>query len=223
MHQTAMLHAKLFFDAYVLPGASIVDIGSQDVNGSLRSLVPGHPYTGVDFAQGKGVDVVITDPYQLPFEDEQFDVCVSSSCFEHSEFFWLSFLEMARIVKRGGLIYLNAPSNGLFHRFPVDCWRFYPDSGIALEKWAQRNGVTIELLESFTGLQHLGVWNDFVAVFGKEFKGSARPIQDRFADYTNGFVRGREGFSNYQETPEDQRQPSFTARAVRKLRRVVGA
>ena len=30
------------------------------------------------------------------------------------------------------LFYLNAPSNGEFHRYPVDCWRFYPDAGGAL-------------------------------------------------------------------------------------------
>jgi hypothetical protein len=93
MHKTAMLHGQLFFETYVTAPASIVDIGAQDVNGSLRSVAPdGCSYTGVDFVHGRGVDVVITDAYQLPFADEQFDVAVSSSCFEHSEFFGSHFL-----------------------------------------------------------------------------------------------------------------------------------
>jgi SAM-dependent methyltransferase len=70
--------------------------------------------------------------YKLPFADGSVDVVLSSSCFEHSEFFWLLFLEILRVLRPEGLFYLNAPSNGPFHRYPVDCWRFYPDSGNAL-------------------------------------------------------------------------------------------
>ena len=106
---------------------SIVEIGSQDVNGSIRpTFGPDVNYVGVDFANAAGVDVVLSDPYSFPFQDNEIDVVVSSSCFEHSEFFWLTFLEAVRIVRPGGLIYLNAPSNGPFHQYPVDCWRFYP-------------------------------------------------------------------------------------------------
>jgi SAM-dependent methyltransferase len=144
MHNTAMQHGKLFFDTYVDDRAdlTIVDIGAQDVNGSLRTVAPANcKYVGVDFAEGKGVDVIIDDPYALPFDDATIDVCVSSSCFEHSEFFWLSFLEVLRILKPEGLLYLNVPSNGYFHQYPVDCWRFYPDSGRALQNWARARRV----------------------------------------------------------------------------------
>jgi hypothetical protein len=43
---------------------------------------------------------------------------------------------MCRIVRPGGLIFLLAPSRGPEHRYPVDCWRFYPDGFRALAKWA---------------------------------------------------------------------------------------
>lgn len=206
MHVSALRHAKLFFETYVDAPSAIVDIGAQDVNGSLRSVAPeGCSYTGVDFAKGRGVDVVIGDPYSLPFEDGAFDVCVSSSCFEHSEFFWLTFLEIIRILKSGGLFYLNVPSNGFFHRFPVDCWRFYPDSGIALEHWARRNGYNVTLLESFTGAQHQGIWNDFVAVFGKDRPTHPTNIQENYEDFTNGYIAGRDGFANFRTVMEDQR------------------
>ena len=143
MHPSALRNGKLFFETYaaMLADASVVDIGAQDVNGSLKDVMPSHlRYTGVDFVEGKGVDVVLDDPYTLPFADESVDIVVSNSCLEHSEMFWPSFLEMLRVLRPTGLLYLNVPSNADFHRYPVDCWRFYLDSGVALVSWARRNG-----------------------------------------------------------------------------------
>ena len=66
----------------------------------------------MDFQVGPGVDLLLSDPYVFPLEDENCDVVLSSSCFEHSEFFWLTFLEALRILKPHGLLYINAPSTG---------------------------------------------------------------------------------------------------------------
>jgi len=41
--------------------------------------------------------------------------------FEHDVMFWESFLELVRVLRPGGLLYLNAPSNTAFHRYPLDC------------------------------------------------------------------------------------------------------
>ena len=173
MHPTAMDNAAKFYQTYLPVGAGkvIVEIGSQDVNGSIRSVAPSDAkYIGVDFAAGKGVDVIIDDPYNLPFENESVDICTSSSVFEHSEMFWLLFLEILRILKPGGLFYLNVPSNGDFHRYPVDCWRFYPDAGKAMISWAKRNQYTPCMLESFVSSQNGDIWNDFVAIYLKNEK-----------------------------------------------------
>jgi SAM-dependent methyltransferase len=224
MHKTAMLHGRLFFESYVTAPASIVDIGAQDVNGSLRSVAPeGCTYTGVDFVTGRGVDVVISDAYSLPFEDETFDVAVTSSCFEHSEFFWLTFLEVLRVLKPHGLLYLNVPSNGPFHRYPVDCWRFYPDSGVALQNWARRGGIDAALLESFIGPQNTGAWNDFIGVFVRSAGEAARyprRIIETYPSFTNGLIGGRDGFINEHFWPEDQRK--LPRRIERKLGRLAG-
>jgi SAM-dependent methyltransferase len=192
VHDTAMDYGKAFFKTYLKKSTEllIIDIGSQDVNGSLRSVAPlNNKYIGVDFMEGKGVDVVITNPYSLPFENEFADVVVSSSCFEHSEFFWLLFNEALRILKPSGLLYINVPSNGAFHRYPVDCWRFYPDSGVALQNWGRKSGYNCSLLESFIGSKKNDIWNDFVAIFVKDDNYSSQylsRIQNCLTSFTNG-------------------------------------
>lgn len=210
MHDTAIEYGASFFNTYLKNGKdlTIVDVGSQDVNGSLRSVAPpNNKYVGVDFVEANGVDVVITDPYSLPFDNESVDVVVSSSCFEHSEFFWLLFNETLRILKPTGLLYINAPSNGTFHRYPVDCWRFYPDSGVALQNWGKRSGYKCALLESFIGTRKNDVWNDFVAVFLKDEKHIAHHInriQTTLKTYTNGRIYNSENISNFIEPSQDQ-------------------
>jgi SAM-dependent methyltransferase len=171
MHPTAMKNGDFFFETYskffTEPLVTVLDIGAQDVNGSLKQVCPGRfKYIGVDFQDARGVDVVLTDPYKLPFEDQSIDIIVSSSCFEHSEMFWVIFLEILRVLKPKGVFYLNAPSDGSVHRYPVDCWRFYPDSGQALINWAKRNRFNPALLECYT--QVGGSWQDYVAIFLKD-------------------------------------------------------
>jgi SAM-dependent methyltransferase len=214
MHASAINNGKAFFDTYAdyIPSGKIIDIGSQDINGSLKSVCPEHlTYTGVDFVAGKSVDIVLDDPYTLPFDTDSADVIVSSSVFEHSEMFWLLFLEIIRVLKPEGLFYLNVPSNGSFHRYPVDCWRFYPDSGNALVKWAHRNQYDPLLLESFIARQENDVWNDFVAVYLKD-KAYLPRYKDRIIDSKRDFANGistsdkgvQSAFINENAQPEDQ-------------------
>lgn len=210
MHDTALNFGQLFFKIYLnnRSNLSVVDIGSQDVNGSLKSVMPSnHKYIGVDIAEGKGVDIIINDPYSLPFENESIDVVVTSSCFEHCEFFWLAFTEALRILKPDGLLYINVPSNGLIHRYPFDYWRFYPDSGLALENWGIKYGFNVQLLESFIGDQGQYGWNDFVAVFIKDKifgeKYQSRIIQN-IATFKNGYLDSSKTVINPVEFSQDQ-------------------
>ncbi len=169
MHRSAYRFGKQFLELYIGSAPSrILDVGSYNVNGSLRDhALAEYEYIGVDMAAGPGVDIVLDDPNILPFPDHHFDAIVTSSVFEHSVFFWLIFLEITRVCKNQGFIYLNAPTNGLFHQYPYDFWRFYPDAGIALASWASHNGYGLALVESGVAYKQDDVWNDFVAVFQK--------------------------------------------------------
>lgn len=167
MHDTAYRIGGLVMDTY-LPStpARILEIGAQNVNGTLRDHAPRNAeYIGLDFEEGDGVDLVVTDVTDWPVPDANFDLVMASSVFEHDQTFWRTFVAMCDKAKPGGHIYINAPSNGTFHRYPKDYWRFYPDSGQALEDWARTEGRDVTLIESFIADREADVWNDFCAVF----------------------------------------------------------
>lgn len=164
------------------------------MNGSIRSSAGSNitEYVGVDFAEGPGVDVVLDDPYKLPFEDNTFDALLTSSCLEHSEMFWLTFLEGMRVLKPEGLFYYNVPTAWMaYHRFPVDCWRFYPDSAKALETWGKRNGLNTMVLETYVSTPvHRIDCADVIAIFVKDANYAdkhSRRMMDVHGDFWNGF------------------------------------
>jgi len=212
MHNSAKENGRLFFNTYNNSNNTvIIDVGSQDFNNgadSLRSVVPKNAkYIGMDLESGPNVDLVMPNPYTFPLADNSVDMIVSSSCFEHSMFFWLTFNEMIRVLKPNGLAYINAPSNGPFHRFPVDCYRFYPDAGFALQNWARYSGYhSVTLIESYTSLQDGDMWNDFVAIFIKDsqfLNTYSNRILYQIKNYTNGVIFNHSEFLNQSYWPED--------------------
>ena len=169
MHLSSLEHVERLVAKYLVnrPTLSVIDIGSYDVNGSYKQFFqqPGWRYTGVDLAAGPNVDVVLSSPYRLPLPSHSADVIVSGQAFEHIEFFWLTWLEMSRVLKPGGMIFLLAPSRGYEHRYPQDCWRFYPDAYRALASYGG-----LQLLEVTTDWEphrdpDSAPWGDTVGVF----------------------------------------------------------
>ncbi len=155
MHGSSMNHMRGLRDKYLIgrenEALTIFDIGAQDVNPqplNYRQIFENGrwKYVGVDMTAGPNVDLVLDDPYDwTAVKDDSVDVIVTGQAFEHIEFFWVTMEEMARTLKPDGLIFLIAPSTGPEHRYPVDCWRFYPDGMHALAKW-----VGLEIIESWT-------------------------------------------------------------------------
>lgn len=208
MHDSAKNIGKSFFDIYISHRTrKILGVGSMDINGTLREDCPQDiEYVGIDLAPGPGVDIVLSDQYSFPFRDTSFDMIVSTSCLEHDQMFWLTFSEMCRVLIPGGYIYINAPSNGIYHAYPHDCWRFYPDAGLALEAWANRSGQQIRLVESFTARQDADIWNDFVSIFIKvdgEQTITTRFLSDIYKDSYNIRRHNKKAIINYNQYPED--------------------
>jgi len=210
MHDTANLLGARFFSVYLADETreyKILDVGALDVSGSLRRLAPPRStYVGIDVEAGPGVDVVLSDPHVFPFEAQSFDALVSSSAFEHDSMFWLTFLEMVRVTKKGGVIYINVPSNATYQSKARDCWRFYPDSALALIDWARHHGHDVSLAESFTALRRRDVWNDYVMVFTHAFERDA--TSSRIVDAFPGSQNVRRSYAqpevdNFSERTED--------------------
>lgn len=178
MHPTAYGLGTLFLQFHGRAGQRILEVGSANETGGLRELCPeGATWIGVDQRPGAGVDVV-SSSHALPFEDESFDLVVSSSCLEHDPMFWITFLEVARVLRQGALAYLNVPAKGPYHAFPVDCWRFYPDAGEALAQWARRSGREMKMLEAFSATVEGQPWVDLALVYCKgDFVGDYAALQ----------------------------------------------
>ncbi|MFA4981324.1 MAG: methyltransferase domain-containing protein [Candidatus Omnitrophota bacterium] len=110
-------------------GRRILEIGSLDVNGSLRSLVESmHPaeYIGVDVKKGPGVDVICpAEDIIDKFGKESFDVVLSTELIEHV-FDWKKVISnIKNICRPGGVILVTTRSYGFpYHEFPYDLWRY---------------------------------------------------------------------------------------------------
>ena len=134
--------------------------------------------------------------------------------------FWLSFNECLRVLKPDGLLFMNVPSNGAFHRYPVDCWRFYPDAGSALVTWAKHQGMNPALLESFVTPQHADIWNDFLAVFVKDETYVGRypnRMINAVEAFENGKVNGSDQLFNFTQLPEDLRRLNEAVQRLSKM------
>ena len=109
--------------------ASVLDVGSLDVNGSYRELIEGMGwrYIGLDVRNGKNVDIVSEDPFRFPFPDGAFDVVISGSTMEHVTHPWLWIPELARVLRVGGLLAIVTHWSFEEHRYPLDCYRYLPD------------------------------------------------------------------------------------------------
>lgn len=114
-----------------LAGRSTLEVGSYNVNGSVRPLFTGE-YVGVDMRPGPGVDMVAPAAH-LPWHNDHFGVVVCTEMLEHDPTFWLSVPEMARVLQPGGLLILTARGIGFpLHDYPCDYWRFTPAGIVSL-------------------------------------------------------------------------------------------
>lgn len=144
---------------------SVLDVGSYDVNGCYRPLFDPATfnYVGLDVEKGPNVDLVLPtddsfDPYTIEawkkvLDDRKFDIVISGQCLEHVEYPWLTMKCIANTMKEGGVAFIIAPSNGGEHRYPIDCYRYFPDGFRALAKHSY-----LEVIDC--GLNFGVMWND---------------------------------------------------------------
>lgn len=89
----------------------VLEIGSLNLNGSIRDHFEKCDYTGIDLAEGRDVDIVANgQTFDAP--DNLYDVVVSCECFEHNPFWKETFINMHRMCALGGLVIVTCASPG---------------------------------------------------------------------------------------------------------------
>jgi SAM-dependent methyltransferase len=129
-------------------GKSVLEIGSIDVNGSLRPIVeawaPGE-YVGIDMAEGPGVDRVCSAENMVKeLGADRFDVVIATEIIEHVKDWRTVISNIKNVCKPGGVMLVTSPSRGFpYHAYPHDFWRYETSDMTAIF-----GDCTIELLES---------------------------------------------------------------------------
>jgi len=98
-------HPDFFYNVNVL------DCGSLDINGNNRYLFKESRYCGVDVGSGRNVDVV-SPIHLLEGMDEEYDIIISTECFEHDQYYDLSLKKIATMLKPGGAFLFTCATTG---------------------------------------------------------------------------------------------------------------
>lgn len=116
---------------YPFQPGRVLEVGSLDVNGSIRPLFhDAKEYTGTDMQPGPGVDLVLNNSQLIgKFGANSFDTIVCCECLEHDVCFWQTIDQLHAMLKQEGFLLITTPTLGFpYHAFPYDYWRFTEDS-----------------------------------------------------------------------------------------------
>jgi len=110
----------------------VLEVGSLDINGSLRSFVESRKpsvYIGIDIVEGPGVDIICDAENLLgKFEEESFDLVISTETLEHVRDWRKVISNIKKLCKPDGLILITTVRFGeSFHACSYGFWRYEPE------------------------------------------------------------------------------------------------
>jgi SAM-dependent methyltransferase len=108
---------------------TIIEVGSLDVNGSLRPIAEAlkpKSYIGVDITEGKGVDQICSAEHLISrFGRNRFDVVICTEVLEHVRNWHNVVHNLKQILASSGVLLVTTRSKGHeFHGYPFDFWRY---------------------------------------------------------------------------------------------------
>jgi SAM-dependent methyltransferase len=129
MHASVLAWFRTSVTRGEIEGRRVLEVGSFNVNGSVRPIVTAHhpaEYRGVDAAPGDGVDQVLDCTGLVDeFGPGSWDVVISTEMLEHVEDWRASIRSLFQVMAPGGLLIVTTRSPGFpYHPFPGDFWRF---------------------------------------------------------------------------------------------------
>ncbi len=106
-----VLDAKIVHPEWFV-GVKVLEFGSLDMNGSVRGMFAApEVYVGVDWREGKGVDV--KSLFHEFVSDEVFDVFISLNTFEHDPYWKASISTGLKHLGPGGAILIACGGPGM--------------------------------------------------------------------------------------------------------------
>lgn len=81
----------------------VLEVGSRNVNGTVRDLFSDCHYTGIDCHGGKMVDIVTVAHEFRPGEESIYDTVISCEAFEHDPHLRQTIDMIHRVLRPGGL------------------------------------------------------------------------------------------------------------------------
>jgi hypothetical protein len=102
---------KVQFPDY-FTGKSVLDVGSQDLNGNNRQFFTDCEYLGLDICEGRNVDVVGYVHEWAKTTKQRFDVIISGEMLEHDQHYIKSVKAMYGLTKKGGLLVITCAAPG---------------------------------------------------------------------------------------------------------------
>jgi len=169
MHPSSMTNMQKAIDRIALGDELVVlDVGGRaltvDKDRSYQSLFVNlaKTYYIADIVDGPGVTHVMPGNYELPFEDDTFDVIVSGQTLEHVKNPFRLVQEMKRVLKYNGYMILIAPSSGPKHDV-IDCWRFMDHAFKAIAQECELK-VIADWIDRTALDERSRVWSDHVFI-----------------------------------------------------------
>jgi SAM-dependent methyltransferase len=109
--QRAFFQTLQIFHPKYFKNAKVCEIGSLNINGSIRENFTECEYIGYDINQGTGVDQVAQGQL-IGAMTGHFDTMVSAECFEHNPYWVETFANMLRMTRPGGMVAFSCASTG---------------------------------------------------------------------------------------------------------------
>jgi SAM-dependent methyltransferase len=89
----------------------VLEVGSLNINGSIRQFFTDCDYLGIDVGPGLDVDLVC-EGQKLYHPNETYDTVGSCECFEHNPYWVETFINMHRMTKTNGLVFMSCATTG---------------------------------------------------------------------------------------------------------------
>jgi SAM-dependent methyltransferase len=89
----------------------VLELGSLNINGTVRDFFNDCDYLGIDVGDGPGVDLVCRGE-NYPGNAKSFDVVISCEMMEHNPDWRETFLNMMRLIRGDGLMVISCATVG---------------------------------------------------------------------------------------------------------------